>query len=294
MDADESPDDVPRDPPTPVDLLLPGAWRSPRPDLRAARRPDDAVPLAPPPPVVRAVPPAGGAVPPAGGAPSTLPLPLGEIDPDAVAAQAASPLVPQHAAQHAPQHAVPSQPPGPAVLPPLPEWSAPPPARPVAGRTVLGAGLGLLVVGGVSLWLGLLPTGGGEPVPGPGPNATAPGPSRASTVVPASQETAAPAASPTSGAAAKASETRRAASQPARSTSRRARTSTSAPPARVVVDPARYVGRPVREVEAALRRLGLRVQVVSLDSRRRAGTVVAVRPSGRVPAGSTVVLVVSR
>ena len=292
MDADRTPDDVPRDPPTPVDLLLPGAWRSPRPDLRAARRPEAAPPLAPPPPVVRAVPPAGGS-------PSTLPLPLGEIDPSA----AADVHPPQHAvaaagppAVHAGAHPVAHPVGGPPVLPPLPEWSAPAPARPAGGRMVLGAALGLLAVGGVSLWLGLLPTGGDEPAPAPGPGVTAPSPAADASAVPVSRRSSGRAASPTSRPARTTpATTRSAAAQPTRRTSAPARTSTSVRPGSVVVDPAKYVGRPVRQVQTALRKLGLQVELVSLDGRRRqAGTVMGVRPGGRVPAGSTVVVVVAR
>jgi beta-lactam-binding protein with PASTA domain len=63
----------------------------------------------------------------------------------------------------------------------------------------------------------------------------------------------------------------------------------------VLVEPRLYVGRPAKQAQRALRRLGLtvEVQLVTTGVRREtAGVVVAVRPSGRVPAGSTVLLVV--
>ena len=60
----------------------------------------------------------------------------------------------------------------------------------------------------------------------------------------------------------------------------------------VRVDPAAYVGKPVTEVTAALAALGLRTTVTTVNNPggHTAGTVAAVRPTGRVRVGATVTL----
>jgi serine/threonine-protein kinase len=59
-------------------------------------------------------------------------------------------------------------------------------------------------------------------------------------------------------------------------------------PAGVAVDPAAYLGRPVDEVVRDLRGLGLVPRTRTTDGDGKAGTVIDVSPSGRLPNGSTV------
>jgi len=59
-------------------------------------------------------------------------------------------------------------------------------------------------------------------------------------------------------------------------------------PAGVAVDPAAYLGRPVDEVVRDLRGLGLVPRTRTTDGDGKAGTVIDVSPSGRLPSGSTV------
>jgi serine/threonine-protein kinase len=77
----------------------------------------------------------------------------------------------------------------------------------------------------------------------------------------------------------------------ARSTPATPRVSTTAP-ATVQVSAASYVGKPVDAVRTALRDLGLRTRVVTVDNPggRRAGTVAALDPTGQVRVSATVTL----
>jgi hypothetical protein len=57
------------------------------------------------------------------------------------------------------------------------------------------------------------------------------------------------------------------------------------------VNPALLTGQPVSRVRRQLRHLGLRVQVIwRHDGHLRPGTVASVTPSGRLPAGTAVVI----
>jgi hypothetical protein len=77
----------------------------------------------------------------------------------------------------------------------------------------------------------------------------------------------------------------------ARSTPATSRVSTTAPTT-VQVSAASYVGKPVDAVRTALRDLGLRTRVVTVDNPggRRAGTVAALDPTGQVRVSETVTL----
>jgi serine/threonine-protein kinase len=77
----------------------------------------------------------------------------------------------------------------------------------------------------------------------------------------------------------------------ARSTPATPRVSTTAPTT-VQVSAASYVGKPVDAVRTALRDLGLRTRVVTVDNPggRRAGTVAALDPTGQVRVSATVTL----
>jgi serine/threonine-protein kinase len=61
----------------------------------------------------------------------------------------------------------------------------------------------------------------------------------------------------------------------------------------VLVRPAEYVGFSYASVAAALKALGLRAASIDVSSSRPAGTVLALRSSGEVPVGSTVVVSVA-
>jgi eukaryotic-like serine/threonine-protein kinase len=82
------------------------------------------------------------------------------------------------------------------------------------------------------------------------------------------------------------------AAQPGRHQAGPVRVSTSpTAPRLTVVSQASLAGQPVIAVSRELRQLGLQVQVMwQFSGRQQPGTVIAVQPTGRLPAGSTVTL----